>query len=100
MYCDPNSLSALSYANGFTLWACTTDHTAKQIEAPHYWLEDTRAMLRLGDRIHINARDAAADFVVTANRGQTFRVERMTPWIAFAPIDDSVDYPQFEKGKA
>lgn len=66
---DPNHLSALTYANGFTLWHYKTDDTAAVVERPGYF-DAARTMLRTGDFIMINAADGSAQLVCLRNEGR------------------------------
>ena len=51
---DSNNLSALSYANGFTLWHYKTDDERAKVCAPGYF-NPAATMLRVGDLMIINA---------------------------------------------
>lgn len=51
---DPHNLSALSYANGFTLWHYRSDDMDAVIDDAGYFDEAYR-MLRVGDFILVNA---------------------------------------------
>lgn len=48
------SLSAISYANGFTLWHYRSDDTAAMIMAPGYF-NPAHKMMRQGDFVFVNA---------------------------------------------
>jgi outer membrane protein assembly factor BamB len=50
---DSNNLSALTYANGFTLWHYKTDDTAAVVDTAGYF-NVAAGMLRLGDFIFGN----------------------------------------------
>lgn len=67
---DPNNLSALTYANGFTLWHYKTADLSADIDTTGYFNE-AATMLRIGDFIMANtAIDATVSsgvFIVRAN---------------------------------
>jgi hypothetical protein len=67
---DPNNLSALSYANGFTLWHYKTPDLSADIDTTGYFNEAAN-MLRIGDFIMantaINATVSSGVFIVRAN---------------------------------
>jgi hypothetical protein len=67
---DPNNLSALSYANGFTLWRYKTPDLSADIDTTGYFNEAAN-MLRIGDFIMantaINATVSSGVFIVRAN---------------------------------
>jgi outer membrane protein assembly factor BamB len=67
---DPNNLSALSYANGFTLWHYKTPDLSADIDTSGYFDEAVN-MLRIGDFIMantaINATVSSGVFIVRAN---------------------------------
>lgn len=50
---DSNNLSALTYANGFTLWHYKTDDTAAVVDTAGYF-NVAAGMLRVGDFIFGN----------------------------------------------
>jgi outer membrane protein assembly factor BamB len=50
---DSNNLSALTYANGFTLWHYKTDDDAAVVDTAGYF-NDAAGMLRVGDFIFGN----------------------------------------------
>lgn len=73
---DANQLSALSYANGFTIWhyRAHDDALAAVLRDRAYFLR-AQHMLRRGDQMIVNAIDGnAACFVdqVVADEGVTF----------------------------
>ena len=51
---DPKSLSALSYANGFTLWHYRTGDDATDVDDVGYF-NNAGPMLRVGDLVFVNA---------------------------------------------
>lgn len=51
---DPNHLSALTYANGFTLWHYRTPDLAIDVDTAGYF-NAAANMLRVGDFIFINS---------------------------------------------
>ena len=69
---DPHNLSALTYANGFTLWHYKTPDTAATVDTSGYF-NDASGMLRVGDFIFANASitDTAQSgvFIVNSNAG-------------------------------
>ena len=52
---DPTQLSALSYANGFTLWHYRTDDQWDKVIDPGYF-NSAASMLRAGDMIIVNCK--------------------------------------------
>ncbi|MCB1835045.1 MAG: hypothetical protein KDH19_16660 [Geminicoccaceae bacterium] len=70
MTCDPRDLSALSYANGFTLWHYRTGDSVSLVDDAGYF-DSAARMLRVGDFIFVNAdMDTSAShgvLVVVAN---------------------------------
>jgi hypothetical protein len=75
-------LSALSYANGFTLWHYRTVDPAAEIDTAGYFDQAVR-MLRVGDFILANTASdstpASGIFVVTANNGRMVDVANLSP---------------------
>jgi len=70
---DPNNLSALSYANGFTFWHYkTTDDDAGEVAAAGYF-KDAAAMLRRGDFICVNAATRSGLLLVESSGCLTVR---------------------------
>lgn len=69
---DPNNLSALAYANGFTLWHYRTSDLAVSVDTVGYF-NDAAAMLRAGDFIVANTNTGgtvlSGVFVVKSNTG-------------------------------
>jgi hypothetical protein len=67
---DPNNLSALAYANGFTLWHYKTSDPAVVVDTIGYFNNAT-AMLRVGDFIMANTAGITQNgmFIVTTNDG-------------------------------
>jgi hypothetical protein len=51
---DPHNLSALTYANGFTLWHYKTPDSAATVDTIGYF-NNASGMLRVGDFIFANA---------------------------------------------
>jgi hypothetical protein len=75
-------LSALSYANGFTLWHYRTTDAAAEVDTAGYFDGAVR-MLRTGDFILCNsAIDTAPSsgvMIVAANNGVTVDVTNLSP---------------------
>ncbi len=80
---ESKNLSALTYANGFTLWHYRTSDLPAEIDNAGYFDEAAR-MLRVGDFIFVNAGIGTAPshgvMVVVANDGQTVDVSNITPF--------------------
>ncbi len=78
---DPKNLSAISYANGFTLWHYRTTDLPADIDNAGYFNEAAK-MLREGDFIFVNAGlDSAPShgvFVVMSVSGGTVDVSNIT----------------------
>jgi hypothetical protein len=78
---DASNLSALTYANGFTLWHYKTPDSATAVETTGYFNE-AASMLRVGDFIFANADiDATVEsgvFVVASNTGGVVGVSDIT----------------------
>jgi hypothetical protein len=78
---DASNLSALTYANGFTLWHYKTPDTAAAVDTTGYFNE-AASMLRVGDFIFANADiDATVEsgvFVVASNSGGVVDVSDIT----------------------
>ena len=75
---DPNNLSALAYANGFTLWHYRTSDSEDDIldwprgETGSYF-SPASDMLRKGDVIFYNTCDATSYITVSENKnGRVF----------------------------
>ena len=78
---DASNLSALTYANGFTLWHYKTPDSAADVDNDGYFNE-AASMLRVGDFIFANA-DIDADvesgvFIVASNSGGVVDVSDLT----------------------
>jgi outer membrane protein assembly factor BamB len=54
MACDTRNLSALAYANGFTLWHYRTSDTMADVSVTGYF-NPAASMLRVGDFVIANA---------------------------------------------
>ncbi len=54
MACDPTNLSALAYANGFTLWHYRTSDPIADVSVNGYF-NPAASMLRVGDFVIANA---------------------------------------------
>ncbi len=69
---NPNNLSALAYANGFTLWHYRTSDLAGSVDTAGYF-NNAAAMLRAGDFIMANTNTGgtvlSGVFVVKSNTG-------------------------------
>lgn len=80
---DPAGLSALSYANGFTLWHYRTADTAADVDDIGYFNEASK-MLRIGDFIFGNTGVGATPthgvFVVLFNEDGVVDVSNATPF--------------------
>jgi len=63
---DPYNLSALAYANGFTLWHYRTADPLGDLNQPGYF-DGSSNMLRAGDMIFANTGNAEAILVVQRN---------------------------------
>lgn len=67
---DSNNLSALTYANGFTLWHYKTTDLAADVDTTGYFA-DAASMLRTGDFIlantAIDSTIASGVFIVKSN---------------------------------
>jgi hypothetical protein len=78
---DASNLSALTYANGFTLWHYKTPDAATAIDNIGYFNE-AASMLRVGDFIFANTdTDAIIQsgvLIVTSNSGGVVNVANMT----------------------
>ena len=78
---DASNLSALTYANGFTLWHYRTPDSAIDVDTSGYFNE-AASMLRVGDFIFANANvDASIEsgvFIVAANTGGVVDVSNIT----------------------
>jgi hypothetical protein len=85
---DASNLSALTYANGFTLWHYKTPDLAADVDTAGYFNE-AASMLRVGDFIFANA-DTDGDvesgvFIVASNAGGVVNVANMTEFGAANP---------------
>jgi hypothetical protein len=84
---NASNLSALTYANGFTLWHYKTPDTTAVVDSTGYF-NGAAAMLRVGDFIFANANVSATMqsgvFIVNANSGGVVDVTDIT---AFGPSD-------------
>jgi outer membrane protein assembly factor BamB len=78
---DASNLSALSYANGFTLWHYKTPDTSADVDSTGYF-NGAAAMLRVGDFIFANANVSATMqsgvFIVASNVGGVVDVADIT----------------------
>jgi hypothetical protein len=78
---DASNLSALSYANGFTLWHYKTPDTSADVDSTGYF-NRAAAMLRVGDFIFANANVSATMqsgvFIVASNSGGVVDVADIT----------------------
>jgi hypothetical protein len=78
---DASNLSALTYANGFTLWHYKTLDSASVVDGGGYFNE-AAAMLRVGDFIFANASLGgtveSGVFVVASNSGGVVDVTNIT----------------------
>ena len=80
---DPNNLSALAYANGFTLWHYKTGDAATAVDSAGYF-DASVNMIRTGDFLFANVDldDSPQHglFVVLSNDGTTVNVANLTQW--------------------
>ena len=78
---DASNLSALTYANGFTLWHYKTPDTAAVVDSTGYF-NGAAAMLRVGDFIfanaNVNATMQSGVFIVASNAGGVVDVSDIT----------------------
>ena len=78
---DSNNLSALTYANGFTLWHYKTPDTAIDVDSAGYF-NPAAGMLRVGDFIFANASITgtmeSGVFIVGSNTGGVVDVSDIT----------------------
>jgi hypothetical protein len=78
---DASNLSALTYANGFTLWHYKTPDPAIDVDTSGYF-NAAASMLRVGDFIFANANvDATIEsdvFIVASNTGGVVDVSNIT----------------------
>ena len=78
---DASNLSALTYANGFTLWHYRTTDLAAEVDDAGYFNAAPR-MVRVGDFILANANVAATMesgvFIVASNSGGVVDVADVT----------------------
>lgn len=77
MALDRNNLSALTYANGFTLWHYKTQDWIYDVKARSYF-NDAAGMLRVGDFIFVNATGFGGVLVVTENFEGMITVQSIT----------------------
>ncbi len=79
---NPQNLSVLAYANGFTLWHYTTADTAVAADTTGYF-NGAADMLRVGDMILANVETAgtpgAGILLVNSNVGGVVDVANLTP---------------------
>ena len=79
---DASNLSALSYANGFTLWHYRTSDAAADVDTAGYFDSAVR-MLRVGDFILLNAGVGVAPanglMIVATNNGSSVDVTNFFP---------------------
>jgi hypothetical protein len=79
---QPQNLSVLAYANGFTLWHYTTFDTAGEADTAGYF-NGASDMLRVGDMILANVdtdgTPGAGIFLVASNANGLVDVANLTP---------------------
>lgn len=84
---NASNLSALSYANGFTLWHYKTNDAAADIDTTGYFNE-AAAMLRVGDFVFANASASgvveSGVLIVKSNAGGVVDLSNIT---SFGPLD-------------
>jgi hypothetical protein len=80
---EPENLSALSYANGFTLWHYRSTDAAAEIDNMGYFNQAAK-MLRVGDFIFANTGIGGVEshgvFVVLENSNGVVDVSNITPF--------------------
>ena len=85
MALNSRNLSALAYANGFTLWHYKTVDTAAVVDAAGYFNE-AKDIFHVGDMVLVNADMAEMPkfgvFVVNANAGGTVGLATLTAFEA------------------
>jgi outer membrane protein assembly factor BamB len=78
---DASNLSALTYANGFTLWHYKTPDAATVVDGGGYFNE-AASMLRVGDFVFANTSIggtvASGVFIVRSNSGGVVDVSNIT----------------------
>jgi hypothetical protein len=78
---DSSNLSALTYANGFTLWHYKTPDAAAAVDTAGYF-NPAAGMLRVGDFIFANASTGgtvqSGVFIVASNAGGVVDVTDIT----------------------
>ena len=78
---DASNLSALTYANGFTLWHYKTPDTAVSVDSTGYFNE-AASMLRVGDfifaNVNIGGTMQSGVFIVASNAGGVVDVSDIT----------------------
>jgi cell wall-associated NlpC family hydrolase len=78
---DASNLSALTYANGFTLWHYKTSDAATVVDGNGYFSE-AASMLRVGDFVFANTgiggTVASGVFIVASNSGGVVDVTNLT----------------------
>lgn len=79
---NPKNLSALTYANGFTLWHYKTADPATMVDGVGYFNLASN-MVRVGDFIFANtdtgATAASGIFIVTSSAGGVVDVSNVSP---------------------
>lgn len=80
---QPENLSALSYANGFTLWHYRTSDNSGDVDTAGYF-DGAARMLRVGDFVFLNAGVGVAPMsgvmIVTSNNGVSVDVTNFFPF--------------------
>ena len=78
---DASNLSALTYANGFTLWHYKTPDVAADVDNAGYFNE-AAAMLRVGDfilaNVDVDATMESGVFIVASNSAGVVDVTNIT----------------------
>ena len=80
---NPNDLSALVYANGFTIWHYRTTDNYDDVDAyGGGYFNEAASMLRAGDFMYVNASTNGparqhATLVITENKGGIVEVATM-----------------------
>ncbi len=61
---NPDDLTVLAYADGFTLWHYVSDDSTSEVRRSAYF-EEARDLFRNNDRIEVFADDGSFDTVIT-----------------------------------
>ena len=61
---EPNDLTVLAYADGYTLWHYVTDDQANEVQQSGYF-DSAQDVFRNNDRIEIFSSDESFDALIT-----------------------------------